>query len=199
MFVIAAQICILYGSAGLYKVQGGLWENGTALHYVMNLDLFQPWPSLSHMVDRQQMLVAVVSYLTVLVQVAFPFVLFGRLKYVFVTILLGMHLGIAILLGLPLFSGAMIVADAVFLPDRFYRFLGRTCRRTFSRTAPHAKILMAGAVDRDLPVMCGADVAQPAQRQLGSLGGGGRDVGERAAVTHVQRGDLGPPFAGAGG
>jgi hypothetical protein len=135
MFVIAAQVCIVYGAAGLYKVQGGLWENGTALHYVVNLDLFQPWPTLSHMVDTQQMLVAVVSYLTVLVQVAFPFVLFGRLKYVFVTILLGMHLGIAVLLGLPLFSGAMIVADAVFLPDRFYRFLGRKWRRTFSRAA----------------------------------------------------------------
>jgi hypothetical protein len=132
MFVIAAQVCILYGSAGLYKVQGGLWANGTALHYVMNLDLFQPWPTLSHMLDSQQMLVAVVSYLTVLVQVAFPFVLFGRLKYIFVAILLGMHLGIAILLGLPMFSGAMIVADSVFLPDRFYRFLGRVCRRIFS-------------------------------------------------------------------
>lgn len=147
MFVIAAQVCILYGSAGLYKVQGGLWANGTALHYVMNLDLFQPWPTLSHMVDSQQMLVAVVSYLTVLVQVAFPFVLFGRLKYVFVTILLGMHLGIAVLLGLPLFSGAMIVADAVFLPDRFYRFLGRTGRRIFSRAATHEDgALQAGVV-----------------------------------------------------
>ena len=147
MFVIAAQVCILYGSAGLYKVQGGLWANGTALHYVMNLDLFQPWPTLSHMVDSQQMLVAVVSYLTVLVQVAFPFVLFGRLKYVFVTILLGMHLGIAVLLGLPLFSGAMIVADAVFLPDRFYRFLGRKWRQIFSRAAPHeGGALQAGAV-----------------------------------------------------
>lgn len=28
MFVIAAQICMLYSSAGLYKVQGGAW--GTA-------------------------------------------------------------------------------------------------------------------------------------------------------------------------
>jgi hypothetical protein len=34
MFVIAAQVCVLYGSAGLYKVQGGLWRDGTALHYV---------------------------------------------------------------------------------------------------------------------------------------------------------------------
>jgi hypothetical protein len=147
MFVIAAQVCILYGSAGLYKVQGGLWANGTALHYVMNLALFQPWPILSRLVDGWPMLVAVVSYLTVLVQVAFPFVLFGRLKYVFVAILLGMHLGIAVLLGLPLFSGAMIVADAVFLPDRFYRFLARTWRSTFSRTVPpEAGAVQAGAV-----------------------------------------------------
>jgi hypothetical protein len=129
MFVIAAQVCIVYGSAGLSKVSGGLWANGTALHFVLNLDLFQPWPMLSHIVDSQEMLVAAASYLTVLVQVAFPFVLFGRLKYVFVTILVGMHLSIAVLLGLPLFSGAMIVADAVFLPDRFYLFLGRTWRR----------------------------------------------------------------------
>jgi hypothetical protein len=171
MFVIAAQICILYGSAGLYKVQGGLWANGTALHYVMNLDLFQPWPTLSHMVDSQQMLVAVVSYLTVLVQVAFPFVLFGRLKYVFVTILLGMHLGIAILLGLPLFSGAMIVADAVFLPDRFYRFLGRTGQRTFLRKPPQEdEALLAGAVGAVGSELDFADEAEhqraPDRRQL---------------------------------
>ena len=161
MFVIAAQICILYGSAGLYKVQGGLWANGTALHFVMNLDLFQPWPTLSHMVDSQQMLVAAVSYLTVLVQVAFPFVLFGRLKYVFVTILLGMHLGIAVLLGLPVFSGAMIVADAVFLPDRFYQFLGRTWRRIFARPAPcEDGALQAGAVGAVRGEMDFADEAE---------------------------------------
>jgi hypothetical protein len=41
-----------------------------------------------------------------------------------------MHLGIAVLMGLPLFSGAMIIADAAFLPDRFYRSLGRLRQRT---------------------------------------------------------------------
>ncbi|MFD9460230.1 HTTM domain-containing protein [Streptomyces sp. NPDC060027] len=129
MFVIAAQVCFLYGSAGLYKVQGGSWGNGTALHYVLNLDLFRPWPGLSLMVDEHDVLIAIACYLTVLLQVAFPFVLFGRLKYPVLTMLLGMHLGIAVLMGLPLFSGAMIIADAVFLPDRFYRALGRLWRR----------------------------------------------------------------------
>ncbi|WP_338897048.1 HTTM domain-containing protein [Streptomyces sp. TG1A-60] len=130
MFVIAAQVCFLYGAAGLYKVQGATWGNGTALHYVLNLDLFRPWPALSLAAAEHEVLTAIACYLTVLLQVAFPFVLFGRLKYPVLTMLLGMHLGIAVLMGLPLFSGAMIIADAVFVPDRFYRSLGQLWRRT---------------------------------------------------------------------
>ncbi|MFD4569814.1 HTTM domain-containing protein [Streptomyces sp. NPDC058467] len=133
MFVIAAQVCFLYGSAGLYKVQGGSWDNGTALHYVLNLDLFRPWPELSLMVAEHDVLIAIACYLTVLLQVAFPFVLFGKLKFPVLAMLLGMHAGIAVLMGLPLFSGAMIVADAVFLPDRFYRAVGRMWRRAVRR------------------------------------------------------------------
>ncbi|MFD3686380.1 HTTM domain-containing protein [Nocardiopsis sp. NPDC058631] len=125
LFVIAAQVCILYGAAGLYKVQGGTWGDGTALHYVLNLELFQPWPALSHMAEDHVVLLAIVGYLTVLLQVAFPFVLFGRLKYPVLAMLLSMHIGIAVFMGLPLFSGAMIIADAVFLPDRFFTLLRR--------------------------------------------------------------------------
>ncbi|MYR75421.1 MULTISPECIES: HTTM domain-containing protein [unclassified Streptomyces] len=128
LLVIALQVCFLYGAAGLYKVQGGTWGAGTALHFVLNLELFQPWPALSHWADGQEAAIAVVGYLTVLLQVAFPFVLFGRLKYPVLTMLFGMHLGIALLMGLPLFSGAMIVADAVFLPDRFYVAVGNVFR-----------------------------------------------------------------------
>ncbi|MER5415181.1 HTTM domain-containing protein [Streptomyces virginiae] len=134
ILVIAAQVCFLYGSAGLYKVQGQTWGGGTALHYALNLELFQPWPALSHLVDEYPMVIAIAGYVTVLLQVAFPFVLFGRLKYPVLTVLLGMHIGIAVLLGLPLFSGAMIIADAVFLPDRFYAFLPRLWRGAARRT-----------------------------------------------------------------
>ncbi|MGW5613619.1 HTTM domain-containing protein [Streptomyces sp. NPDC003877] len=134
MFLIAAQVCLLYGSAGLYKVQGSTWGNGTALHYALNLELFRPWPVLSDFVDGHALMIAVAGHLTVLLQVAFPFVLFGRLKYPVLTMLLGMHIGIAVLMGLPLFSGAMIVADAVFLPDRFYAFLPHLGRRVLRRT-----------------------------------------------------------------
>ncbi|MFI8346073.1 HTTM domain-containing protein [Streptomyces sp. NPDC085596] len=136
MFLIAAQVCFLYGSAGLYKVQGASWGSGTALHYVLHLELFRPWPALSQLVDEHTTLVAVAGYMTVLLQVAFPFVLFGRLKYPVLVMLLGMHLGIAVLMGLPLFSSAMIIADAAFLPDRFYVFLPHLYRRLARRVRP---------------------------------------------------------------
>ncbi|MEU3189445.1 HTTM domain-containing protein [Streptomyces sp. NPDC006992] len=135
MLVIVAQVCLLYGAAGLYKVQGSFWGDGTALHYVLNLDLFRPWPALSHMVDSQTTFIAVAGYLTVLLQVAFPCLLFSRLKYALLPMLLGMHLAIAVLMGLPYFSAAMIVADAVFLPDRFYTSVGRLLWRKGGRKA----------------------------------------------------------------
>jgi hypothetical protein len=156
MFVIAAQVCFLYGSAGLYKVQGGTWGNGTALHYVVNLDLFRPWPELSLMVDEHDVMIGIACYLTVLLQVAFPFVLFGRLKYPVLTMLLGMHVGIAVLMGLPLFSGAMIIADAVFLPDRFYRSPGQWWRRTSSRRDAWSA---AGDLPRGKPALVPSQLA----------------------------------------
>ncbi|WP_078877008.1 HTTM domain-containing protein [Streptomyces sp. 150FB] len=164
MFVIAAQVCFLYGSAGLYKVQGGTWGNGTALHYVLNLHLFRPWPALSQLADEHTVLIAVAGYLAVLLQVAFPFTLFGKLKYPVLTMLLGMHLGIAVLMGLPLFSGAMIVADAVFLPDRFYRYPAAQWRKWSSGGAEAP----AGAGAE------GAVVSVPRQSQPDGLASGSR-------------------------
>ncbi|MET9576438.1 HTTM domain-containing protein [Streptomyces massasporeus] len=167
MFLIAAQVCLLYGSAGLYKVQGSTWGNGTALHYALNLELFRPWPVLSHFVDEHTLLIAVAGYLTVLLQVAFPFVLFGRLKYPVLTMLLGMHIGIGVLMGLPLFSGAMIVADAVFLPDRFYTLLPRLCRRAGRRRDS----------TRQAPAPAADAAAVPAQGRPGGALGSKHPVG----------------------
>ncbi len=162
MFVIAAQVCLLYGSAGLYKVQGASWQNGTALHYVVNLDLFRPWPVLSALVDSHPLFLSVAGYLTVLLQVAFPFVLFGRIKYPVLVMLLGMHLGIAVLMGLPLFSGAMIIADAAFLPDRFYRSAARLCARAFPWADAH-RSATASPVTPAVPTQSGQNGAVQAR------------------------------------
>ena len=45
VLVISAQICVVYAAAGLYKAQGSMWQDGTALYYTMHLDWFRPWPA----------------------------------------------------------------------------------------------------------------------------------------------------------
>jgi predicted DCC family thiol-disulfide oxidoreductase YuxK len=126
VLVVAAQICVVYGTAGFLKVQGSMWQDGSALAYVLRLDWFHPWPGLSAWVAGHALLVAIAGYVTVFVQAGFPFIVFApRLKYPALAVLVGMHVSIAVLLGLPFFSAIMLVGDAVFLPDRFWQAVGR--------------------------------------------------------------------------
>ncbi|MGW7437785.1 HTTM domain-containing protein [Streptomyces sp. NPDC054849] len=125
LLVIMAEVCLIYATAGWYKIQGSRWQDGTALYYPLGLDYFTPWPGLSALVAGSGTLVMLLSYGTVAVQVAFPFTLFNRrIKNVLLAVMMLEHAGIAVLLGLPFFSLAMIAADAVFLPTAFLVWVG---------------------------------------------------------------------------
>lgn len=125
MFVIAAQVCLIYAASGWYKIQGSFWQDGTALYYVLHLGNVTPWPALSHVIASSSLIVLLLTYGTVFVEVAFPFTLFNsRLRTVMVLIMMSMHAGIGILLGLPYFALTMIAADMLFLPTALLRRLG---------------------------------------------------------------------------
>ncbi|MFF5449032.1 HTTM domain-containing protein [Streptomyces sp. NPDC012888] len=137
LLVIMAEVCLIYATAGWYKVQGSRWQDGTALYYPLGLDYFAPWPALSAWIAGSGTLVMLLSYGTVAVQVAFPFTLFNRrIKNALLAVMVLEHLGIAVLLGLPVFSLAMIAADAVFLPTAFLVWLGTRLRIPRRRAAP---------------------------------------------------------------
>nr|WP_239150584.1 HTTM domain-containing protein [Streptomyces sp. SID8111] len=126
LFVIMAEACLIYATAGWYKVQGSRWQDGTAVYYPLQLEYFSPWPALGDLLSASGTLVMLVTYGTVAVQVAFPFTLFNRrVKNVLLAAMIAEHAAIAVVLGLPFFSLAMIAADAVFLPTSFLRRLGR--------------------------------------------------------------------------
>ena len=59
-------------------------------------------------------------------------------------------------------------------------------------------VVVAGAVDRELPLAGGADIAEPAQLERGGVGQRRIDVAEGPAVADLQAGDLRPAFAGPG-
>ncbi|MFC7303032.1 HTTM domain-containing protein [Streptomyces monticola] len=114
---LMAQVCVVYASAGWWKITGTTWQDGTAVHYPLGIDFLSPWPELSQALAGQQALVLLLTYGTVVVQVAFPFALLNRhAKNVLLVLMAAEHLGIAVLMGLPYFSLVMLSADAVFLP-----------------------------------------------------------------------------------
>ncbi len=137
LLVIMAEACLIYATAGWYKVQGSRWQDGTAVHYPLHLEYFSPWPSLAELFTASGTLVMLVTYVTVAVQVAFPFTLFNRrVKNVLLSFMILEHAVIAVVLGLPFFSLAMIAADAVFLPTSFLRRTGRVAARARERLRP---------------------------------------------------------------
>ncbi|RSS42698.1 HTTM domain-containing protein [Streptomyces sp. WAC08241] len=159
LLVLMAEVCLIYATAGWYKVQGARWQDGTALFYPLHLDYFTPWPALSELLASSGIMVMVLSYGTVIVQVAFPFTLFNRkVKNVLLAAMMLEHAGIALLLGLPVFSLAMISADAVFLPTVFLVALGaratrvrdRLLRRTPDGTLPEQRRADGGHAPRTL-------------------------------------------------
>ncbi|MFF9526775.1 HTTM domain-containing protein [Streptomyces achromogenes] len=135
MLVIAVQICLIYSSSGWYKIQGSLWQDGTALYYALHIGNVTPWPALSRAVASHGLVVLLLTYGTVIAEVAFPFLLFNRrTRTAIVMVMMGLHAGIGTLLGLPFFSLAMIAADAVFLPASVLRRLGDRMTRAARRT-----------------------------------------------------------------
>jgi hypothetical protein len=134
LLVIMAEACLIYATAGWYKIQGSRWQDGTAVYYPLHLDYFSPWPALADLLSASGTMVMIVTYGTVAAQVAFPFTLFNRrVKNVLLAVMMTEHAVIAVVLGLPFFSLAMIAADSVFLPTSFLRRLGGWAARARGR------------------------------------------------------------------
>ncbi|MFF3886768.1 HTTM domain-containing protein [Streptomyces sp. NPDC001914] len=137
LMIIMAEACLIYATAGWYKIQGSRWQDGTAVYYPLHLQSFSPWPALSDLMSAHGTIVMLMTYGTVAAQVAFPFTLFNRrVKNVLLAVMMTEHAVIAVVLGLPFFSLAMIAADSVFLPTSFLRYLGGRAARVRDRLFP---------------------------------------------------------------
>ncbi|AMM19820.1 hypothetical protein AX769_06200 [Frondihabitans sp. PAMC 28766] len=115
VLLIAAQLSIVYLMAGLYKVQGRLWQDGTALYYILRVPEFF-WPGITPLVFSQGWLLVIGAYGTVLVSIFFPVLVWFRAgRPVAVLSMVGFHIAIGLLMGLTSFALIMIAADTVFV------------------------------------------------------------------------------------
>lgn len=122
--LIALQIFILYLASAMYKIQGRLWQDGTALYYIWRVPEFS-WPLVTDHLVRYGWLIVMATYFSVLFQLLFPVLVAIRETRV-ATILMAVlfHATIGITMGLTSFSIYMVATEAIFLSDRHYAWLG---------------------------------------------------------------------------
>ena len=157
---IAAQVCVLYLTSGLYKVQGQKWQDGTALYYILRVPEFT-WPGWSEHIYTNAFVVTVLTYVTVLFQLSFPFLLLNRYtRLMAVAGGLFFHIGIALFMGLASFSATMISVELLLLSDRDYarlRRLAGALRASVDRTGRAPPLAQVGRPPAREKVTTGAD------------------------------------------
>ena len=136
------QVCTVYFVAGITKVGGKYWANGTAFYYVLNSTEFGLTP-FGPLIWNSPILLSVMTWSPVLLQLAFPFVyLFGKpeTRRVMVLIAISFHIGIFVMMGLETFACFMIAAELLLLSDADFEAFEQRChsllqgaRRLFHR------------------------------------------------------------------
>src|SRR5699024_9939452 len=116
LIALALQVFILYTASALFKVQGSLWQNGTALYYPLSLHEYAVFPSLNALLTSNPVLLTIATYFSVYVQLFFAIGLLHPVsrRIALIGIIL-LHIGIGVLMALPWFSLSMIAFDAIFV------------------------------------------------------------------------------------
>ena len=122
LLVIMVEVCLIYATAGWYKIQGIRWQDGTALYYPLQSGLLHALAGALRPAGGQRLMVMLspTARSSCRSPSPSPSSTGGSRTCCWSRMMLE-HAGIAVLLGLPFFSLAMIAADAVFLPTGFLR------------------------------------------------------------------------------
>ena len=138
LVLIGYQICIIYVSSALWKLQGTTWSTGVAAYYPLQLEELTLFPWLNHLAWQFTPGVYVATWLAVYGQLLFPLMLLNRWTRIAGLVLVtGMHGSIGILLALPWFSLMMILGDMIFIRDESWQRMLQAIRGAAGRrTAP---------------------------------------------------------------
>ncbi len=117
------QVFAVYVSAGVFKLNGELWQHGMALFYILQSQSYTH-PVWGRLLVDHAWLATMGTYFAVIFQASFPFLVWPR-KTRPVILLCGvmLHLGIAFVMGLLTFGLFMCVSYLAFFPDEWARSL----------------------------------------------------------------------------
>nr|WP_254259442.1 HTTM domain-containing protein [Leucobacter chinensis] len=137
---LAAQVILVYTSGALFKAGGEPWAQGWAVYHPLATTRFGTWPILSELITSWGPLVAIGTLGSLFMQAAFPFLLLHRVTRVIGLIgILGFHLAIAVLMGLPWFSLTMVAVDSIFIRDVTWRGIAERARFSWAASRLSSK------------------------------------------------------------
>ncbi len=122
LVALTAQVAFVYGSGALYKAQGNPWAQGWAVYDPLQTARFGTWPVLSDLITAWGPMVAIGTWGSILLQSVFLLALLSRPTRLLALFgILGFHIMIGVLMGLPWFSLTMIAIDSIFIRDRSWK------------------------------------------------------------------------------
>jgi len=168
---VATHVCFVYASGALYKAGGAPWQHGYAIYSPLQTQRFGPWPELSELFTAWGPMVAVISWSSIILQMCFPMMLLRRPTRIVALFGIGsFHVGIAVLMGLPWFSLAMIAIDAIFIRDvtwaRFSRLLSSSWAAARSGKHSPERAFRPIEPEESGPIAAESDEKHPVEEQL---------------------------------
>ncbi|MGO3886096.1 MAG: HTTM domain-containing protein [Mycetocola sp.] len=136
LVILTAQVSFVYVSGALYKAGGTPWSGGYAVYNPLMTDRFGTWPVLSDLVTTWGPAVTAMTWGSIIMQLCFPMLLLTRPTRIFALFgIMSFHVGIAVLMGLPWFSLAMIALDFIFVRDRSWKRLADRVSERFTQAS----------------------------------------------------------------
>jgi HTTM domain len=123
--MIQIHMCVIYLCAGLAKIKGARWWDGTAVWTTMTLQEFAPFDVswLAHGGDTLCLVVSTAGVvLTLFVEISFAFLIWNaRWRPVLLLLAVLMHVGIGVFMGLGTFQAVMLLGDLSFIAPESVR------------------------------------------------------------------------------
>ena len=133
--LVRTHVAFLYLNAGLWKLFGSAWREGTALHYALSHNIFHRFPTPAP--PEAGWLLIAGTYLTLFWETAFPLLILSRYTRTAALLIgIGVHLGIWLTMEVGSFSVVTLATYVAFLdPHRLPARLV-SLRARFHRQAP---------------------------------------------------------------
>lgn len=125
--LVQIQMVVFFFIAGATKLQGESWWHGLAVWYSLTNYEYANLP-LDWLVN-QFWLVNLLTYATVVLELAYPFLVWGPRRGWLLAEAIALHLGIAAMLGLYAFSFVMVFAHLAFVRESWLAAWGEAWRR----------------------------------------------------------------------